>query len=114
MLDICMLGFSCWDQPNRLAPTKRLNQLTSNYAEIYIMKKSIAFGFALSILAAGSAFASPEHINQRAIVDASTATVLDSKVASKEAVKPFATQTSGTVTVAENRKEFGSSYQRER
>ncbi|TDV42829.1 hypothetical protein EC919_11790 [Pseudomonas graminis] len=76
------------------------------------MKKSIAFGFALSILATGSAFASSEHINQRAIVNASSATVLDSKVASKEAVKPFANQTSGTVTVAENRKEFGSSYQR--
>ncbi|SET82941.1 hypothetical protein [Pseudomonas graminis] len=78
------------------------------------MKKSIAFGFALSILATGSAFASSEHINQRAIVNASSATVLDSKVASKEAVKPFAIQISGTVTVAENRKEFGSSYQRDR
>lgn len=78
------------------------------------MKKSIAFGFALSILAAGSAFASPEQISQRAIVDASSATLLDSKVASKSAVKPFAAQTSGTLTVAENRKEFGSSYQRDR
>ena len=82
------------------------------------MKKSIAFGFALSILAAGSAFASPEQISQRAIVDASSATssatLLDSKVASKDAVKPFAAQTSGTLTVAENRKEFGSSYQRDR
>ena len=76
------------------------------------MKKSIAFGFALSILAAGSALASPEKTYQRAIVDASSATVLDSKVASKEAVKPFDSKSSSTVIVAENRKEFGSSYQR--
>ena len=76
------------------------------------MKKSIAFGFVLSVLAAGSAFASPEKAYQRAIVDASSATVLDSKVASKAAVKPFDTKASGTVIVAENRKEFGSSYQR--
>jgi hypothetical protein len=76
------------------------------------MKKSIAFGFALSILAAGSAFASPEKTTQRALVDASSATVLDSKVASKDAVKPFDSKSTSTVIVAENRKEFGSSYQR--
>ena len=76
------------------------------------MKKSIAFGFALSILATGSAFASSEHINQRAIVNASSATVLDSKVASKEAIKPFDSKSSSTVIVADNRKAFGSSYQR--
>ena len=76
------------------------------------MKKSIAFGFALSILAAGSAFASPERTYQRAIVDASSASVLDSKVASKNAVKPFDSKASSTVIVAENRKEFGSGYQR--
>jgi hypothetical protein len=77
-----------------------------------IMKKSIAFGFALSILAAGSAFASPEKTYQRAIVDASSASVLDTKVASKNAVKPFDSKASSTVIVAENRKEFGSGYQR--
>jgi len=76
------------------------------------MKKSIAFGFALSVLAAGSAFAAPEKTYQRAIVDVSSATVLDSKVASKDAVKPFDTQSSSAVIVADNRKEFGSSYQR--
>ncbi|MFJ3481994.1 hypothetical protein ACIPL1_01310 [Pseudomonas sp. NPDC090202] len=75
------------------------------------MKKSIAFGFALSILAAGSAMASPEKTYQRAIVDASSATVLDSKVASKDVVKPFESK-AGTVIVAQNRKEFGSQYQR--
>ena len=76
------------------------------------MKTSIAFGFALSILAAGSAIASPEKIHQRAIVDASSATVLDTKVASKDVVKPFDSKSSDTVLVAEVRKEFGSSYQR--
>ena len=76
------------------------------------MKKSIAIGFALSVLAAGSAFAAPEKTYQRAIVDVSSATVLDSKVASKDAVKPFDSKSTSTVIVAENRKEFGSSYQR--
>ncbi|MFJ5296779.1 hypothetical protein ACIQAL_09665 [Pseudomonas sp. NPDC088368] len=76
------------------------------------MKKSIAFGFALSILAAGSAFAAPEKTYQRAIVDATNVSTLDSKVASKDAVKPFDTKASSTVIVAENRKEFGSGYQR--
>ncbi len=76
------------------------------------MKKSIAFGFALSILAAGSAFASPEKNIQRPNLQASSAVVLDSKVASKDAVKPFDSHSSSTVMVAENRKEFGSSYQR--
>ena len=76
------------------------------------MKKSIAFGFALSILAAGSAFASPEKTSQRAVVDAPSATVLDSQIASKDAVKPFDSKATGTVIVAEVRKEFGSSYQR--
>ncbi|NBB12479.1 hypothetical protein [Pseudomonas sp. SLFW] len=76
------------------------------------MKKSIAFGFALSILAAGSAFAAPEKAYQRAIVDAASVSTLDSKVASKDAVKPFDSKASSTVIVAENRKEFGSGYQR--
>lgn len=76
------------------------------------MKKSIAFGFALSILAAGSAFAAPEKTYQRAIVDAANVSTLDSKVASKDAVKPFDSKASSTVIVAENRKEFGSGYQR--
>jgi len=33
-------------------------------------------------------------------------------VASKDAVKPFDSKSTSTVIVAENRKEFGSSYQR--
>jgi hypothetical protein len=76
------------------------------------MKKSIAFGFALSILAAGSAFAAPEKAYPRAIVDAASVSTLDSKVASKEAIKPFDSKASSTVIVADTRKEFGSSYQR--
>jgi len=112
MFDICTGGFSCWGRSNRLAPTKRITQLTNTSAEIKTMKKSIAIGFALSVLAAGSAFAAPQKTYQRAIVDASSATVLDSKVASKDAVKPFDSKSTSTVIVAENRKEFGSSYQR--
>lgn len=76
------------------------------------MKKSIAFGFALSMLAAGFAVASPEKVHQRALIDAASAIALDSKVASKEAVKPFDGKASGAVIVADNRKEFGSNYQR--
>lgn len=76
------------------------------------MKTSIALGFAFSILAAGSAIASPENVHQRAVVDAASATALDTKLASKEVVKPFDSKSSSTVLVAEVRKEFGSSYQR--
>ncbi len=76
------------------------------------MKTSIAFGFALSVLASTAVFASPEKPYQRAIVDVSSTTVIDSKVASKDSVKPFDSKSSSTVIVAENRKEFGSSYQR--
>jgi len=83
-------------------------QLVTQLPEIHTMK----FGFALSILAAGSAFASPEKTYQRAMVDTSSATVLDSKVASKDAVKPFGSKAPSTVVVADNRKEFGSNYQR--
>ncbi len=74
------------------------------------MKKSIAFGFALSMLAAGSAFASPQKTEPRAVVDSFAATQLDS--ADKNAAKPFDSKSSATVIVAENRKEFGSQYQR--
>lgn len=76
------------------------------------MKKSIALGFALSILAAGSAFAGSDKVHQRAIVASASASVLDIKVAGKDTVKPFDSKSSSTVIVAENRKEFGSSYQR--
>lgn len=76
------------------------------------MKTSIAFGFALSVLASTAVFASPEKTTQRAIVDASSATLIDAKVASKDSVKPFDSKSSSTVIVADNRKEFGSSYQR--
>ncbi|TDV70248.1 hypothetical protein [Pseudomonas sp. LP_7_YM] len=74
------------------------------------MKRSIAFGFALSILAAGSAFASSARHDQRAVADAATA--LNGQASSKGVVTPFHSKVSGTVIVAENRKEFGSGYQR--
>jgi hypothetical protein len=79
-----------------------------------IMKTSIAFGFALSVLASSAVFASPEHVQQPALVNATSASVLDLKVADKDSVKPFDSKSSTTVIVAENRKEFGSQYQRDR
>lgn len=76
------------------------------------MKTSIVFGFALSVLASTAVFASPETHYDRALVDTSSATSIDVKVASKDSVKPFDIKASSTVIVADNRKEFGSSYQR--
>jgi hypothetical protein len=77
------------------------------------MKKSIAIGFALSVLAAGSTFAAPQA-RQTIVLEPTYihATAINAKVADKEVAKPFASQSSGTVIVAENRKEFGSQYQR--
>jgi len=79
------------------------------------MKKSIALGFALSVLAATSAFASPQASTAQTIALEPTyihATATDAKVADKTSVKPFASQSTSTVIVADNRKEFGSQYQR--
>lgn len=80
------------------------------------MKKSIVLGFALSVLAATSAFASPEPstAGQTIVLEPTYihATAVDTKVADKTSIKPFTTQSSSTVIVADNRKEFGSSYQR--
>jgi hypothetical protein len=102
-------GFSIVGSAHKVAPTKRFNP---NFSEQLIMKTSIAFGFALSVLASTAVFASPEKPYQRAIVDTSSATVIDTKVAAKDSVKPFDSKSSSTVIVAENRKEFGSNYQR--
>lgn len=76
------------------------------------MKTSIAFGFAVSILASTAAFATPQASGQRPVADTASVTTIDSKVVSTDSVKPFDSKSSGTVIVAENRKEFGSSYQR--
>jgi hypothetical protein len=80
------------------------------------MKKSIALGFALSVLAATSAFASPQPSTAGHTLALEPtyihATAVDAKVADKDSIKPFASQSSSTVIVAENRKEFGSNYQR--
>ena len=80
------------------------------------MKTSIALGFAASILASTAAFASPQVASPRSVADASSITTIDSRVdsgvVSKDSVKPFDSKSSGTVVVAENRKEFGSGYQR--
>jgi hypothetical protein len=79
------------------------------------MKKSIALGFALSVLAATSAFASPQASTAQTIVLEPTyihATAIDAKVADKATAKLFTRQSTSTVIVADNRKEFGSQYQR--
>ncbi|WP_268797439.1 hypothetical protein [Pseudomonas huanghezhanensis] len=76
------------------------------------MKTSIAFGFALSVMASTAVLASPEKAHQPAVVDASSAALISNQVAAKDSVKPFDSKSSGTVIVAENRKEFGSHYQR--
>jgi len=80
------------------------------------MKRSIALGFALSVLAATSAFASPQPstAGQTIVLEPTYvhATAIDTKVADKDSLKPFASPSSSTVIVAENRKEFGSHYQR--
>ena len=76
------------------------------------MKATIAIGFALSVLAAGSALAAPEHNSQRVGVTPFSTAALDNTPVNKPAVKPFDNTASAAVIVAENRKEFGSAYQR--
>ncbi|WP_296255748.1 MULTISPECIES: hypothetical protein [unclassified Pseudomonas] len=80
------------------------------------MKTSIVLGFTLSILAASSAFASPRSpaASQTRVPEATHAhaAVTDANIADRAGLKPFAMQPSSTLMVAENRKEFGSSYQR--
>lgn len=80
------------------------------------MKKSIAPGFALTVLAASSAFASPQAstAHQTIVLEPTYthATALDTNVADKASVKAPASQSTQTVIVADNRSEFGSQYQR--
>lgn len=80
------------------------------------MKKSIALGFALSVLAATSAFASPQAstAGQTIVLEPTYihATAINADDADKTSVKPFASPSTNTVIVADNRKEFGSQYQR--
>ncbi|SEJ07077.1 hypothetical protein [Pseudomonas sp. NFR16] len=80
------------------------------------MKKSIALGFALSVLAATSAFASPQAstAGQTIVLEPTYihATAINADGADKTGVKPFASPSTNTVIVADNRKEFGSQYQR--
>jgi len=76
------------------------------------MKRKLAFGFALSVLAATSAFASTQTTTSAA--KPVVAEVSHVRVANN-AAKTFDHLDSnlhGNVIVAENRKEFGSQYQR--
>lgn len=80
------------------------------------MKKSIALGFALSMLAISSAFASPQasSAGQTIVLEPiyihATATV--TKVAGKDNRGVSASPSSTAVIVADNRQAFGSQYQR--
>lgn len=76
------------------------------------MKASLALALAFSILAPTAAFASADPTPQRPVAAVSSTVAPDSKVASNPRVTPFDSQSTGRVVVAENRKEFGSGYQR--
>jgi hypothetical protein len=77
------------------------------------MKTTLAFGFALSVLAATSAFASPQTTTSAAkpavVAEVSHVRVADSAAKTFDRLD---TNLHGNVIVAENRKEFGSQYQR--
>lgn len=76
------------------------------------MIKSIAFGLALSTLASGSVFASSDKAYPRTVPATSSAIVQTGNMAAQHAAKPFDEKSSSAVIVADNRKEFGSTYQR--
>jgi hypothetical protein len=82
------------------------------------MTKSILFGVALSAFASAAAYASPAKSDHglasqapnssASLIDAKQATVIKSPVAQLDA------KAASALIVAENRREFGSQYQRER
>ncbi|MEB0079523.1 hypothetical protein QN386_07595 [Pseudomonas sp. CCI3.2] len=76
------------------------------------MKRTLAFGFALSVLAASSAFASPQ--TTASVAKPVSAEVTHVRVAdtSSKTFDRLSSDLHGNVIVAENRKEFGSQYQR--
>lgn len=86
------------------------------------MKRAIAFGFALSVLTATAAMASPQTVTgQPSMASASSLRLVDRIHADGKEVRvaqtgkqAFASQSAeqGKVMVAENRREFGSQYQR--
>lgn len=87
------------------------------------MKRAIAFGFALSVLTATAAMASPQTVTGQPAMasDASSLRLVDrvhgngKEVRIAQSVNPiFVSQplSQGKVMVAENRREFGSQYQR--
>lgn len=81
------------------------------------MKRTIAIGFALSVLTATSAFASSHTTTQAAqpvVAEASNARTLDRLHVTDTGNKSMDRLQGDLhgVVVAENRKEFGSQYQR--
>jgi hypothetical protein len=86
------------------------------------MKLSIVAGFALTVLATTSAFASPQtaaSAGQPVVLETTYVHAVaaangtdDINADNQNGAQPFASKSSPTVIVADNRKEFGSSYQR--
>jgi maltoporin len=86
------------------------------------MKRAIAFGFALSVLTATAAMASPQTItSQSSLASAASSLRLVDRVhadgkqvrVAQTGDKSFSQSLEqGKVLVAENRREFGSQYQR--
>jgi hypothetical protein len=86
------------------------------------MKFSIVAGFALTVLATTSAFASPQTTTaagQPVVLEstyvhavAAANSTDDINADNQNGAQPFASKSSSTVIVADNRKEFGSTYQR--
>lgn len=82
------------------------------------MKRTLAFGFALSVLTATAAIASPHTATsavQPVVAQVSTDRAISSvhnDVAISKTFDSVQRKLSSDVYVAENRKEFGSQYQR--
>ncbi len=79
------------------------------------MKRTIALSFAFSVLTATAAFASPHsatYVAQPVVAQASTQVADVHATAAGSKTFDRALQLDSKVLVAENRKEFGSQYQR--
>jgi hypothetical protein len=81
------------------------------------MTKSILFGVALSAFASAAAYASPAIVEHTSVNDTShavAAVVNDHQPSSAKRPMAQLDNSAGALVVAENRREFGSQYQRER
>lgn len=86
------------------------------------MKLSIVAGLALTVLATTSAFASPQTttaVGQPVVLETTYVHAVaaanssdDINADNQNGAQPFSSKSSATVIVADNRREFGSTYQR--